>query len=78
MKKLISIILSVSLIISIVSIGFAEPYAIVNKDTIAFDKGQETALLSNAFLYETDKVYLYVPIEDVAAEFGFALGWDNE
>lgn len=78
MKKLLSIILAVSLILSVAVIGSAEPSATVNKDIIAFSEGQETVLSTNAFLYETDKKYLYVPIEDIAQRFGFGLGWDSE
>ena len=78
MKRLLSIILVTVMGLTLIPISFANGNATVNKDTIAFGEGQETVLSSNAFLYETNKEYLYVPIEDVANEFGLILGWDGE
>ncbi len=78
MKRILSIILVSVMGLSLIPTGFAKGNATVNKGTIAFGEGQETVLSSNAFSYETNKEYLYVPIEDVAKEFGFGLGWDSE
>ncbi len=77
MKRLLSIILVIMTVVTVIPGSFANGSATVNKDTIAFGEGQETVLSTNAFLYETDKEYLYVPIEDVAGELGFGLGWDS-
>lgn len=78
MKRLISIFLVAVMGLIIMPTSLADGDITVSKDTIAFDEGQETALSSNAFLYETDKEYLYVPIEDIAPVFGLGLGWDSE
>ncbi len=78
MKRLLSIILAISTISAVIPNSFANGIATVNKDRIVFGEGQETVLSSDAFLYETNKEYLYVPIEEIAGEFGFVLGWDKE
>lgn len=78
MKKLVSLMLIAATLFTATATVMSETDITIHKDRIAFDEGQETVLSSDAFSYETDKKYFYVPIEDIASEFGFGLGWDEE
>lgn len=49
----------------------------VYENEISISANKNIDLKSYAFTYETNREYLYIPIEDVMPEFGASLGWDT-
>ncbi len=77
MKKQILVILSLIIIMLSLNV-FADGNIVeVYRDKAVFSEGDERTFSSPPFTYETDKKYLYVPIEDIMPSLGGNLSWDS-
>ena len=77
-KKLISIIMSLIIILSCISVVNAKESAKVYTDKVVMENGREIPITSSAFVYKIDKEYLYLPIDEILPSLGVTLGWDSE
>ena len=77
-KKLISIIMSLIIILSCISVVNAKESAKVYTDKVVMENGREIPISSPAFVYKIDKEYLYLPIDEILPSLGVTLGWDSE